>query len=137
MAGLLNLTRAEKGVILFLVSGFLTGYAVKTYRERIQPLPVLDAEPYADSTRAVFDAASETGMAANTPPAGHATGRIDVNTASRADLVKIPGIGPVTAERIILFRESKGLFVTLSELKNVKGIGEKTFLKIKPYLRIN
>ncbi|MBN2417568.1 helix-hairpin-helix domain-containing protein [bacterium] len=76
-------------------------------------------------------------MVAGEAAAAVPAGAVDLNTASQADLEKIPGIGPVTADRIILYRESKGLFVTLDELKHVRGIGEKTFLKIAPYLKIN
>lgn len=133
---MLNFTRAEKGVILFLVSGFLTGYAVKMYREKIQPLPVLAVEQYADSTAVLAVPAREHGSETNIDPV-RPEGSIDLNSASHAELVKIPGIGPVTADRIILYRESNGLFVTLDELKNVRGIGDKTYLKIVPYLKIN
>lgn len=136
MAGLLNFTRAEKGVILFLVGGFLTGYAVKIYRERMQPLPVLAAEEYTGGSGALPGGIREAGGSSAVSAALPADG-LDLNSASQADLVKIPGIGPVTADRIILYRESNGLFVTLDELKRVRGIGEKTFLKIAPYLKIN
>lgn len=58
---------------------------------------------------------------------------INLNLAQTSDLTEIPGIGPSKAELIINYREEKGGFKTVEELKEVKGIGEKTFEKLKPY----
>lgn len=58
---------------------------------------------------------------------------ININLAQTSDLTEIPGIGPSKAELIINYREEKGGFKTVEELKEVKGIGEKTFEKLKPY----
>ncbi|ALN76556.1 MULTISPECIES: helix-hairpin-helix domain-containing protein [Staphylococcus] len=58
---------------------------------------------------------------------------INLNLAQSSDLTEIPGIGPSKAELIINYREEKGGFKTVEELKEVKGIGEKTFEKLKPY----
>jgi comEA protein len=60
---------------------------------------------------------------------------IDINTATIKELEKLPRIGPAMANRIIEHRKTKGFFKSLNELKNVKGIGKKTFNLIKPYLR--
>lgn len=54
-------------------------------------------------------------------------GPININTASQTELESLPGIGPVIAERIINYREKNGPFKTKEGLKNVKGIGDKTF----------
>lgn len=60
---------------------------------------------------------------------------ININTSNKADLMAIPGIGPVMAERIIRHREDYGLFNSNEDIQNVKGIGAKTYIKIKPYLK--
>ncbi len=60
---------------------------------------------------------------------------IDINTAIKKELEKLPRIGPAMANRIIEYRETKGFFKSLDELTNVKGIGKKTLNLIKPYLR--
>ena len=51
-------------------------------------------------------------------------------------MMTITGIGPVTAERIILHREDHGLFNSVEELLNLNGIGPKTLEKIKTYRKI-
>lgn len=56
---------------------------------------------------------------------------INVNTASAAELQSLPGIGQKTAENIVAFRTEKGKFKNTRDLLKVKGIGEKTFEKIK------
>lgn len=60
---------------------------------------------------------------------------IDLNSATKQELEKLPHIGPVIAQRIIDYRMQRGRFETIDELVNVKGIGNKTLFKIKPYLK--
>lgn len=57
---------------------------------------------------------------------------INLNTATIDQLETLPGIGRKTAERILEQRQKSGGFKKIEELMNVKGIGEKSFLKIKP-----
>jgi len=59
---------------------------------------------------------------------------IDINRASQDELDKLPGIGPVLAERIVEYREENGGFIDIEELKSVEGIGDKTFEKIQDYI---
>lgn len=69
--------------------------------------------------------------AASTPPARPA---INLNTATIDQLETLPGIGRKTAERILEYRTKSGSFKRIEELMNVKGIGEKSFLKLKPLI---
>lgn len=61
---------------------------------------------------------------------------ININTASQAELETLPGIGQATAEKIIKYREEKGKFNKIEDLKNVKGIGDAKFEKLKDYIKI-
>ena len=58
-------------------------------------------------------------------------GIVNINTATINELCKLPGIGEKTAEKIIEYREKSGGFETIEELKNIEGIGEVKFNKIK------
>ena len=61
---------------------------------------------------------------------------VNLNTATAADLAKLPGIGPAVAARILEYRQKNGGFKKIEELMNVKGIGEKMFLKLKPLVTV-
>src|SRR5262245_4935313 len=61
---------------------------------------------------------------------------INLNTANAAELEKLPGVGPAMAARILEYRQKNGSFKKIEELMNVKGIGEKTFLKLKPLITV-
>jgi competence protein ComEA len=62
--------------------------------------------------------------------------QVDINVAPWPELVQLPGVGPTLAERIVETRESGGPFVDHNDLRRrVRGIGPKTFEKIRPYLR--
>lgn len=61
---------------------------------------------------------------------------IPLNQATAEDLGRLPGVGPTLALRIVEYREAHGEFLSLEELKEVQGIKEKTFDKIKKYFTL-
>ena len=61
---------------------------------------------------------------------------VNLNTATQSQLESLPGIGPKAAERILEYRQKNGSFKKIEDLMNVKGIGEKSFLKLKPLLLV-
>jgi competence protein ComEA len=68
--------------------------------------------------------------------AAAATAVVNLNTATAAQIATLPGIGEKAAQRIIEYREKNGGFKKPEELMNVKGIGEKSFLKLKPLITV-
>ena len=61
---------------------------------------------------------------------------VNINTASATDFEGLPGIGAKTAARILENRQKNGPFKKVEELMNVRGNGEKNFLKLKPQLTV-
>jgi competence protein ComEA len=64
-------------------------------------------------------------------------GLLDLNRATEEDFDALPGIGPRLAERILEYRKSAGAFHSLDELRAVKGIGKKTFERIRPLITVS
>ena len=56
---------------------------------------------------------------------------INLNTATAAQIATLPGIGPKTADLIVQYRQKNGMYKKIEEIMNVRGVGEKSFLKLK------
>lgn len=73
---------------------------------------------------------------ASTSKDSQVSGLININSASASELDTLEGIGPAYAQRIIEYREGSGGFKSIEEIKNIKGIGDKTFEKIRSNITI-
>lgn len=69
--------------------------------------------------------------------AGTALAAVNLNTATKDELVALPGIGPAKAQAILDHRKAHGPFKSVEDLKDVKGIGAKRFEKLKPELTVS
>lgn len=113
-ADMTSINRAE-----FLVDGqkiFIPSYALDEDGNIIESAGVSD---------------NAAGAAAQT---GAQEGKVNINTADSDQLQTLNGVGPATAQKIIDYRDSSGRFTTIEDLKNVSGIGDKTFEKIKDHV---
>jgi len=90
----------------------------------VQPLPVNAAK------------ASQRKGSARSAAKPPVAGTVNINTASATDLEGLPGIGAKTAQRIVEYRQKNGPFKKVEELMNVRGVGEKNFLKLKNQISI-
>lgn len=129
-------TKNEQKVFLFLAMVLLSGVAIKVYKTYVIP-PNVGEFDYAVSdsifnerSRALND---DTLSSRSKMVRAH---KVNLNTATKTELMTLPGIGEATAERIILFREEQRSFKTISDIRKVKGIGEKKFDKLKPYIEV-
>src|SRR3989338_8443394 len=106
-----NLTRTERGIIIFLIFTLLIGITLIIYQKSRPPIKLeigkFAVEEEVDS------------------------GRININTASAGDLTQLEGVGKVMAQRIIEHRDKAGKFASIEDIKDVKGIGDAMFEKIK------
>lgn len=113
---MLNLTRAERLVVLFLGVFILTGVTIN-YLLKAQPV-----------LRRFYNCANldRQGPAIN----------LDINKASQDDLSRLPGVGDAIALEIVKYRESRGGFKNIEELEKVKGIGPRKLEAIKEHVTI-
>jgi competence protein ComEA len=67
---------------------------------------------------------------------GAASAVVDLNSATASDLDTLPGVGPVMAGRILDWRTAHGRFTSVDQLREVSGIGARTFERLKPHVRV-
>lgn len=136
-------TRDEQRAILFLLSTFGVGVLIWWYRQH-QPAPVVSPQEVAAfESFAHLQRYDSTGFQAETLATSAkrlndklTATPLDLNTATYEELLRLPGVGPVLATRIVDYRKASGPFKKLSDLKNVKGIGVKTYNKLARLLVI-
>jgi len=135
-----GLTRQEQRISLFLLTTFAIGCMVLWWRQQRPPPPV-DASIVRDFAERSVTTPQESVQASvvDPPPSPvkkSASGPVDLNLATLHDLMELPGIGAVMAQRIVDHRSTHGRFAKLEDLMQVKGIGKKTYEKLKPLIAI-
>lgn len=85
---------------------------------------------------AATSAAQDTTRRTSAASSASASAPVNLNTATAAQLETLPGIGKATAERILEYRQKNGSFKKVEDLMNVRGVGEKSFLKLKPLVTV-
>lgn len=97
----------------------------------IPSVPAPESQPKADQPLA-----EKIAGVSITSSSKSVTGMININTATAEQLDTLPGIGTTYAQRIIEYRQTNGGFKSIDEIKNVKGIGEKTFEKFRDKITV-
>ncbi len=88
------------------------------------------------TTVTVTEATESPTAAASTTAPQTVPGKVNINTATKEELMTLDGIGEVLAEHILAYRNQYGGFDSLEELMQVSGIGEKRFAAIQPYITL-
>ena len=138
------LTKQEKWVFVFLCTTLVSGYLIQYMKQRNMDdsLHIISKTEKEEFKQAALHAYSSQGIQDNETPniaAGDATEKnikdgeelVNINTAVKQELMALPKIGPITAERIIRFRDDFGPFQSIDDLAKIKGIGPKTLERLK------
>jgi len=133
-------TRTELMVVMLLTSSLLIGTAIRQFRDKPAAAhtfsyTAVDSQ-FVRGARAFHDAVSHQNRpvrdTANVLPASP----LDLNRAGERDLIRLPGVGPAIARRILAYRQAHGRFTSVQELRHVRGIGPRTLERIRPHLRV-
>jgi competence ComEA-like helix-hairpin-helix protein len=149
-------TRTEAIAILALSGTFLAGLGIRSYLSAHKQQNHIEQQ--FDYSKVDSAYAARSGLSVHDSVAKHQThplpsahtaagevfvskvlparNSIDINTATKSQLMNLPGIGASFAERIIEYRKIHGAFASANDLSNIKGIGKKKLEKLRPFVRV-
>jgi len=128
--------REMRAGLVFVIVALLIGQGFRDWRRgHEKDLRDIVRELETEDARTRVPApAPDSASAAPRPPRAVPVGRIDPNRASAAELIRLPGIGPSLAGRIVADRDQNGAFSSPQALLRVRGIGPKTLDRIRGFL---
>lgn len=130
-------TRNELIIVGLLCAGLMAGTAVRSFRETPAGQRLF---PYAATDSAFLRGAQafhhDLRAHAETSGSHAAPAIVNINEATAAELIALPGIGPAMAGRILAWRSAHGRFARIDDLDRVKGIGPATVKRLRPLIRI-
>jgi competence ComEA-like helix-hairpin-helix protein len=131
----LAVTKTERNVLLFLVTTMFIGALLRFYQMTFPSSAQFDYRE-SDSTFAVLSVSLDDTISAGSAKTtvGEENGKLNINTATREELIDLPGIGEVTAERILKYREEYGKFKTIEDLCVIKGISKNKLERLSPMI---
>ncbi len=151
----MNFSTAQKQALLFILGVILLAISYRIVNQYFFPPAVHDFSKFNQQYLARYDSIrqqlyQDSLAAQQAPPiesqqisasfqhsAAVPSGIININTAGVDDLVRLPRIGPKTAARIIAWRLENGTFRVKKDLQKVKGIGPKTYQKLKQLISVD
>lgn len=128
----LALTKTEKRVILFLVCTLLVGAGIRLYQHTFPPASRFDYR----ATDSTFSSLSAGTVEDSSWSSNELSGVLNINTATKQELMDLPGIGEVIAKRIIQYRRDVGAFTSVDDLRAIKGMSKKRLERLKPLITI-
>jgi competence protein ComEA len=136
IADWIALTKTERKVILFLVITLLAGAGIRLYQATFPSAPQFDYRA-SDSTFDALSTIPEDSLT-GTVKEGiiNVSGKLNINTATKQQLLDLPGVGEVTANRILTYRAETGKFSNVDELRAIKGMSKKKIENLKPLITI-
>ncbi len=137
-------TKNEQKIFLFLSIVFVAGVSVKAYRAYFTPPPVRQFDysasdkEFEERSKYLTSAspAEGTNDTTNKTASKSVKKKVNLNTATKDELVLLPGIGESIAEQILIYRDEHGEFSSVEELRKIKGIGAKKFEKLRSHVKI-
>jgi len=133
-------TKNESRIVLFLVSTFLVGMVLKLSNVSFRSQPEFDYTEsdsiFAARSQHHLESSMDDDVARHDSAVSASSSLININSASKEELMQLPGIGLTMAERIIQYRKEHGPFQNVEDLQNVKGIGKKKFERIAPFVKV-
>jgi comEA protein len=133
----LALTKTERNVILFLTVTLFCGAGIRIFQEMFPSAQQFDYHASDSTFAALSNLAGDSLVEKSTASGdGEVIEKININTATKEQLMDLPGIGEVTAERILKYRKETGKFATVEDLMGVKGIGANKLERLKPMISI-
>lgn len=145
----IGFTKNELRVIIFLAAAFVIGGGIKIYKSYTNDHAGRTFD-YSESDAQFQSLSQNTYLSQNENISIDETAHspspqkkslpkvksINLNKADKTELMKLPGIGTMTADAIIKYREENNGFDEINQLLKVKGIGKKKLEKIAPYLTL-
>ncbi|MBI4974802.1 MAG: helix-hairpin-helix domain-containing protein [Candidatus Omnitrophica bacterium] len=118
-----DLERLERGIVIFLISGILSGLGIIAYKKSNSSPDLKISNFSTEDIKNVDELIEEASL-------------ININEAGMEELMRLKGIGDVTARRIVDYRADRGRFSSKEEIKNVKGVGDKLFEEIRDSITV-
>jgi comEA protein len=135
----IGFTKNEQKIFLFISIIFIIGISIKVYKAYFvhETIPqfdysAADKEFQQRSSSPVDSGGTQRWQSKNTLQLTAV--KVNLNSATKQELISLPGIGAGLAERILDYRKQNGNFSAVDELKKVSGIGKKKFDKLLPYI---
>lgn len=144
-----SFTKNETKVILFVITVLVTGFSIKFYKQVLNSPSVRfdytaedsvfkslsDGKIKTDKIRTSTDSLNTNTITTNESESNDSNGILNINTATRSELIDLPGVGESTADKIIAYRDRNKKFNKPEDIMKISGIGKKKFDKLKSHIK--